>query len=111
MKYPDDVNGDVFRRMEENNFDFSKKHKVEFFAVYATEEEADAVAKYFLKYEKEDQKLVTIETRPYDEGGMELKIENYMLVTYQNVSDFENELQNITNKYEGYLDGWGVLQE
>ena len=48
MTYPDDVNGDVFRRMESHGFDFDIEHVVDFHAVMATEEEADRVAKMFL---------------------------------------------------------------
>jgi hypothetical protein len=47
--YPDDVNGDVFRRLEEDNFDFSIEYPVDFYAIYATEEEADLVAKQYAK--------------------------------------------------------------
>lgn len=43
--YPQNVNGDVFRRLENDNFDFSIEHPVDFYAIYATEEEADLVAR------------------------------------------------------------------
>lgn len=41
MPYPDDLNGDVVRRMEKSGFNFSKEHIVDFHAVFATESEAD----------------------------------------------------------------------
>ena len=107
--YPDDVNGDVFRRLEEDNFDFSTEHPVDFYAIYATEEEADLVARQYATDWKNGQKFKNIETRPSDKGGMELELVPIMLVTYANIVAFENKLAERTSKVKGYLDGWGVL--
>jgi len=107
--YPDDVNGDVFRRLEEDNFDFSIEYPVDFYAIYATEEEADLVARQYAKDWKGGQKFKNIETRPSDKGGMELELVPIMKVTYKNVLAFEKKLAERTSKVNGYLDGWGVL--
>ena len=111
MQLPADVNGDVFRRMQKSGFDFSKPHDVEFFAVFRTEEEADAIAKQYLADHRAGQRLVNIETRPADEGGMELLLVKNMLLTYEGIVDFERKLQERVSTCDGYLDGWGVLQE
>jgi hypothetical protein len=107
--YPDDVNGDVFRRLEEDNFDFSIEYPVDFYAIYATEEEADLVAKQYAKDWNGGQKFKNIETRPSDKGGMELELVPIMKVTYKNIVAFESKLAERTSKVNGYLDGWGVL--
>jgi len=111
MQYPDDLNGDVFRRMEESGFDFSSEHVVDFHAVFATEEDADRIARMYVADAKAGEKLTNIETRPYPEGGMELTLSKKMLVTYSAVCEFESKFQQRVSQVEGYLDGWGVLQE
>lgn len=110
MQFPNDVTGDVFRRMEQAKFDFSTAHDVEFFSVFRTEAEADSVANLYLADHKTGNRLKNIETRPHQTGGMELLIVKTMFVTYENVTAFESVLANRVAKYDGYLDGWGVLQ-
>ena len=107
--YPNDLNGDVFRRLEEGNFDFSVEHPVEFYAIYATEDEADLVARQYAKDWKDGEKFKNIETRPSGKGGMELELVPVMIITYENVSAFETKFAERTSKVSGYLDGWGVL--
>lgn len=111
MKYPDNVNGDVFRRMEESGFDFSVEHVVDFFAVFATETEADQVARMYLADHQAGDRFKNIETRPHDEGGVELTLSKQMLVTYEKITAFEQKMAERVSTVEGYLDGWGVLQE
>lgn len=107
--YPDNDNGDVFRRLEEADFDFSQEYAVDFYAVYATEEEADIVARQFASDWKAGEKFKNIETRPAEKGGMELELVPVMKVTYENIAAFEKKLSDRTSKVNGYLDGWGVL--
>ncbi len=111
MNYPNDENGDVFRRMRDSGFDFTKPHDVEFFAVFRTEEAADAVAFEFVADRKAGESLVNIETRPAESGGMELELVKRMIVTYEAVTEFEKRLANRVSKHDAYMDGWGVLQQ
>ena len=111
MTYPDDANDDVYRRMEQHNFDFDKEHVVDFHAVFATEKEADVVARMYVTDYKNGDNLTNIETKPYSNGGMELTVSKRMFVTYEAVTEFESELQNRVSLVKGYLDGWGVMQE
>jgi len=97
--------------MQSLGFNFSKPHDVEFFAVFRTEEEADSVALQYVADHEAGDKLVNIETRPAESGGMELELVKNMLVTHENVSAFEALLQSRVSAHDGYLDGWGVLQE
>ncbi len=111
MNYPKDVNGDVFRRMEAHGFDFSMEHVVDFHAVMATEEEADQIARQYLADHKAGDRLTNIETKPHPKGGMEVHLAKKMLVTYETVTRFEGTLGERVSKLNGYLAGWGVLQE
>ena len=111
LVYPDDVNGDVFRRMRAANFDFTEPHDVEFFAVFSTEEGADSVAMEYAADHKAGDHLVNIETRPAESGGMELELVKRMILTHEAVTEFEQRLAARVAKHDGYLDGWGVVQE
>ena len=111
MQFPNDQNGDVFRRMHASGFDFSKPHNVEFFAVFRTEEDADRVAREFVADHRAGDTLVAVDTSPHEVGGMALKIVKSMLVTHRDVTAFEALLAQRAGKYDSYVDGWGVLQE
>ena len=111
MQFPQDANADVFRRMQAAGFDFSKPHDVEFFAVFRTEADADFVVRQYLADHKAGHLLVNIETRPASEGGMELLLVKTMMLTYDNVTLFEHLLEERVSAHDGYLDGWGVMQE
>ena len=110
MKFPDDANGDVFRRMQDHGFDFDSEHVVDFHAVFATEAEADRIARMYVADHRAGDKLSNIETKPYEKGGMELTLSKKMLVTYEAVCSFESKLAERVSQVEGYLDGWGVAQ-
>ena len=111
MSYPDDANGDVFRRMEADQFDFDQEHVVDFFAILENEADADYVAMQFVADHEAGDEYATIETRPHDEGGTELTLSKRMLVTYTAVCAMEDLLATRVAEVEGYLDGWGVMQE
>ena len=109
--YPNDANGDLFRRLESQDFDFSKEHSIEFFAVFATEEEAMKTGYMYVEDKKNGEKLINIETRPYSEGGMELELVKVMHPTYENVTEFEQKLMERISTVDGYFDGWGFLHD
>ena len=111
MQFPDDANGDVLRRMSSSGFDFDRSHHVEFFAVFRTEEDADRVAQEYVADHRAGDRLIAVDTAPHDVGGMELKIVKSMLVTYENITAFEELLAERSGKYDSYTDGWGVLQD
>jgi len=109
--YTDDINGDVFRRMETSGFNFEKEHVVDFHAVMETEEDADKIAQMYLADDIDGEKIIGVETKPFDEGGMEINLEVRMIVSYERVTKFEAVLAERVSQFEGYLDGWGVLQD
>ena len=106
MNFPDTSNGDVFRRLAKNNIKFGELFDVEFFAILATENMADTIAK---QYVNSKYQMVNIETRPFDDGRMELELIVKVPLTYENICLFEDELQNRVSSVDGYLDGWGIL--
>ena len=111
MKYPDDANGDVFRQLDKHDFDFSEEHVLDVHAAFATEAEADSVAQMYFSDHHASDEPTNIETKPFPQGGMELTLSKQMLATYDAVCAFEDRLAERVSRVEGYLDGWGVLQE
>ena len=111
MMFPNDANGDVLRRMQVDGFDFSRECTIDFFAVFATEAEADQVALQYVADHAAGALLTRIETSPHADGGMELTLTIRMLPTYENITDFENRLADRVAAVDGHLDGWGVMQE
>ena len=97
--------------MERHGFDFEKEHVVDFHAVFATEVEAKQIALMYVDDFKLGDPLTNVETKPFSKGGMELTVSRRMLVTYEAVSAFEAKLADRVSHVDGYLDGWGVLQE
>ena len=109
MDFPNDDNGDVLRRMADHGFDFSIPHEIEFFAIFATEENAEEIAKVYVRDREAGRPIRKIETGPYD-SGHELFLAVEMLATHKNISDFESELLARIADRGGRLDGWGVMQ-
>lgn len=107
--FPNDENGDVLRELEKRGIDFSIPHKADFFAIFRTKEMADIVAKQYLSDSFPNENIVVIETRPAEAGGMELELGVKMLITHENVTNFEARLAERASHQDGYLDGWGVL--
>jgi hypothetical protein len=94
--------------METSAFDFSRAHEVDLFP---TMREANVVAKQFIADHNAGQPLVSVKSGPSDKGGAELMVLKSMLVTYENVTSFENLLAQRVAQHDGYLDGSGVRQE
>ena len=100
MHFPDDENGDVLRRIHEHGFNFTEEHEI-----------AKQIASLYLEDHKSGNKLTNIETYPNEGGGMGLLITKKMFPTYDNITSFEKKLVERVATVDGYLDGWGVLQD
>lgn len=112
MIFPDDVDGDVFRRMQASGFDFSVPHPVEFFAVFADAEAANRVAEQYIEeHQRGGDQLAHVRTTGRENGETELFIAKTMTVTYEAVTAFEARLTERAAQNGGRPDGWGVLQD
>ena len=109
ITFPNDENGNILRELQKKGVDFSIPHKADFFAVFRTEEMANIVAKQYLSDSFPNENIVVIETRPAEAGGMELELGVKMLLTHENVTNFEKRLAERVSHQDGYLDGWGAL--
>jgi hypothetical protein len=111
MTYPNDENGAVLTRMAEHGFDFTIPHDVDFFAVLGDEEMANQIARQFVTDRERGEPIRDIETYPAEKGGMELRVVRRMQVTHAEITSFEERLAYRVAQHDGYLAGWGVLQD
>lgn len=113
MNFPNDETGQILKEMADAGFDFTPEYVVDFFALFHKEEDADKVAKIFLRRMDEQEPIVKVESRNYDHGGeasdaIELQVSKVLLVNHETISEFEKDYKRIAEKHSGYSDGWGV---
>jgi hypothetical protein len=111
VKFPNDKNGDVLRRMAASGFDFSVAYHIEFFAMFCSKEDATLAARQLVEVDRADNLLASVTTDPLQGGATELKIVRNMLVTHAGIASVERQLGGICARYGGELDGWGVMQD
>lgn len=104
-------NAEVLQRMKDHGMDMTQAHEVEFFMVFRTEEDADAVARKYAKEFEDDETVVNIETYPHEIGGMELLIVRKLALDNHVITGVEADLTNRIVGYDARMDGWGVLQD
>src|SRR5580765_6067258 len=104
MSFPDDVDGDVLRRLEESGFDFSKKTLIDFNVDFecwppATKAVSLLSAEYpsTKVYEPEDGDLGYVHFQVYD------------LVTYDLVTTVQKYVTELMTPVHGQCNSWGVL--
>ncbi|AYC33246.1 ribonuclease E inhibitor RraB [Pseudomonas cavernae] len=102
--FHDDVSSHVLRRMKESGFDFSRFHPIEFYAIFPDEERARMAAKQF----RGESLNAQVSAR---DGAWHLLVSKVMYATYEDIGDFEHDLESLFSPLGGVLDGWGVTQE
>ncbi len=102
--WPGDLDGDVFRRMEENGFDFTTETDIEFNVDVAAWPPAPALVEAL----RERYGAVEL-VEPDDEGDGYLMIEMHALCTYELVMTTQKALSELAAPYGGECDSWGVF--
>lgn len=112
MIYPDDVDGDVFRRLNESGFDFCKEVEVDFnldFNYWPLKE--DTIKYLFNEFpngkvvEPDEEDLA----KGIDKGYFTFSVKT--LLTYEFVMSMQEKLTKMLSNYDGYCDSWGVMQD
>ena len=104
MIWPDNADGDVFRRLESQGFDFSMACWVDFnidFDVWPPQEGVVEQIKHHFP-----DAVVTVEED--DEEGC-LLIRLFDTLTYEFVLRVQDELSKIAAPFSGRCESWGVL--
>lgn len=105
--WPDDVDGDVFRRMQESGFHFGDETDIDFNIDLDVWPPSDALLDLL-----RGQAFSSVRVCPPDETGS-----GYILVvvhaklTYELVTAMQQALSDIAAPFGGWCDSWGVLQD
>ena len=103
MNWPDDADGDVLRRLEQEGFDFTQVHEIDFnvdFESWPPPEKAISLL---------SEKYGNIEIIPPEE-----EYEGYVLfrikdrLTYELVIHVQEETNLIMGPYQGVCESWGL---
>ena len=106
MKYPDDANGDVLRRMEESGDDLTRPRDVEFTVVFPNEHSAKQFADHVsaLGFTASVELIGTVEDFPWD-----VIVVKHMVPSHDQIGAVEDSLQQAADIFGGHNDGWGCL--
>lgn len=103
--WPDDVDGDVLRRMDEDAFDFSVPAEIDFNIDFETwPPSAECMARLVGKYP--DARLVEAEADDDGVGYVHVVVRD--LVSYELVMRVQRELTALAAPYGGVCESWGA---
>jgi hypothetical protein len=105
-RWPADVDGDVFRRLQESGFDFEAEHVVDFNIDVQDWPPAPAlVGELKRRYPNVKQMPPDDESRGY------IQIQLRSRVTYDFVMSIQREITALAHPFGGVCESWGVMQE
>lgn len=108
MIYPNDDNGDALRRMEAQGDDLTKSRKIDFTVTFADESSAEQFAEHFRALGHE----VSVEVNEANQDSpWDVIVVQYMVPSYEGITNFENLLQSVAEGWGGHNDGWGCFSE
>ena len=109
MSFPNDVDGDVLRRLEENGFNFEKEAVVDFNIDFnhwpLNSNEKEAIVKLYPNcefYDPDDEDIENGDLNGYVQFTIFTKIEHGFIVKTQR--DVTNQMKQLG----GWCDSWGV---
>ena len=110
MTWPNDIDGDVFRRLEAHGFDFSIEHEIDinidFDSWPLSNNTVDAINELypgcnFIEPDEED--IENGDTNGYVQFYITEKL------TYELIVKMQKEATNKVKQYGGWCDSWGVV--
>ncbi|MCL2075656.1 MAG: ribonuclease E inhibitor RraB [Betaproteobacteria bacterium] len=106
MSWPNDADGDVFRRLYESGLDFSKPYTVDFNVDFASWPPADAALEWL------SSKFGGIEIYDEDEDGTGyVLIQTHGILTYEAVTSTQRNVTAAMQPFGGRCNSWGVMQD
>jgi Regulator of ribonuclease activity B len=107
--FPDDDNGDVLHRLQKNGDNLTESRVVDFTGVFSTEESAQEFAEHFLRlgYKVSVRHSNCVQELLWDAV---VKKKN-MVPSHSGITQFEEELQEISEGLGGRNDGWGCFSQ
>ena len=105
--FPNNENGDVLRRMEENGVNLTNPRVVNFEHCFSSE----ASARSFLEQVRDSvDEVIFYEPELEEEpGNWEVQCRVRIIPTYLAITETEERLASVARSQNGYPDGWGSL--
>ena len=104
MNWPNDADGDVFRRLQQSNFDFGKRYLIDF-DVDFEDWPPQLGAIELLKREYPSVKIY----EPSLEDGGYIQFQVYEFVSYDLVVRIQEHITELMRPYCGVCESWGIL--
>ena len=105
MSWPNNADGDVFRRLERSGFDFAAEHVVDFNIDLVDWPPAPGlIAEIRRRYAEWSQ------IAPEDDYRGYIEIQVRAPVTYEFVISMQRELSELAGPFGGVCESWGVTQ-
>ena len=106
MFIPDDDNGDVLRRMVAKGDDLTRPRNIDFSVLFADQSSAEKFAEHFrsLGYD------VSVKGGyPKPDSSWDVTVVRRMPASHEGITDLENLLQSVADRWGGRNDGWGCF--
>jgi hypothetical protein len=112
MSWPDDADGDVLRRLEADNFDFSKEYSVDFnvdFDKWPPPQEAVNI----LKTRYTNMQVIDPDKEDLEEGEFNGYIVFQLTnrISYEFVTKTQTEVTRLVRRFGGLCESWGVMTD
>lgn len=105
MFLPDDDNGDVLRRMVAKGDDLTRPRDIDFSALFADQSSAERFAEHFRSL---GYKVSAKGDYPKLDLPWDVLVVRRMPASHEDITNFENLLQSVADRWGGRNDGWGV---
>jgi len=106
--YPDDENGDILWKMEQDGDNLSVPREIDFSVIFPTE---DAALKFAVDLLRNEQKVSFSPYEEHKELQWQVQAHPVMLPTHENITGYEGELARSAVEYGGRNDGWGCFSQ
>ena len=104
--FPNDVDGDVLRRMQAHGDDLSKPRDIDFEYVFLDEQNARGFAD-----EARTVQVAVVKISRYDQHGVwQTTVTKQMLPTHDGIVALKQALSRLAHPHGGKFDGWGSWQ-
>ncbi|QIZ78589.1 ribonuclease E inhibitor RraB [Ferrimonas lipolytica] len=107
MSFPNDANGELLELMQDEGIDLSESYMLDFYVVFASEEQAQAGAERVGREFDGAGLFVNFS----DEAQMwELRLQTEMVPEHAKITAIEELLNKLCKQFKGKTDGWGMLE-
>ncbi len=105
MNFPDDETGQVLAEMHKAGIDLTVSHDVVFFHLFEQKSQADAMADFVKQNIPEVKISVHADETP---NVWDVDCTLKMMPTHVAIVKQESDFEQISAKFSGYNDGWGI---